>query len=69
MEQIKDCADLVVGKMYSDRDGVRVLIYRGRPGFLYDFEATEYDEEKGDFFGTGEEIRLTAREVRQLYAF
>lgn len=55
--------------MYSDRDGVRVLIYRGAPGFLYDFEATEYDDETGDFVGTGEEIRLTGREARQLYTF
>lgn len=67
MEKIKNCTELKIGELYSDRDGERVLIYRGRPGYLYAFEATEYDD-KGDFFGTGEEIRLTAQEVCELYS-
>lgn len=69
MEKINNPANLVKGNLYSDRDGVRVLICRDPRGPLYDFEETVYDEEKGDFIATGEESRLTRAEVLELYTF
>ncbi len=57
--------DFEVGKLYGDSGGVEMLFFTGE-SFLYDFVEAAYDDEKQDYFPTDNQIRLTAREAKEL---
>lgn len=58
--------ELKKGNLYGDADGVNMVIYIGKDGFLYDFVTAEYDEARGDYKKTDDTRRLTVREVEKL---
>lgn len=66
MKRVISGKDLELDKDYFDRDGVVGLRYKGR-GFIYFFDELEYDEELGDYVGTGNCITLTEAEILNLY--
>ena len=59
--------NLVAGHLYSDRNIVNVYRFvRMRNDYIAEFVECEYDEDKGDFIDTTNEIDLVKSEVARL---
>lgn len=57
---------LVKGKLYGDKDGINIYIFRGfRNDYLATFYVCEYDEEQCCYLATTEERYYNAREIER----
>lgn len=59
--------ELQKGKIYTDKDGIKAYQFiEKRNEQIATFKNCEYDEEKGNYVPTNEDIYLTVSEVKTL---